>query len=327
MPDRSPYAFSLSDTLRAEAGGVPLDALHHDVDAICCASDALIPIAERLGVDPPPPALGGFSYCHLSALGAPVTFAEGSEPNVEPIIHGPADIDTLKEPEDYVASGIGAERLRLVDELVKRRPDASTNIGGHPEGPITTAVLLMGPRFLTLPFEDPERAHRLLDFCVESGINYGRAMNAHAGVELGPGPHGICDDFAGMFAPPLFAEYVVPAWERVYTANQATHRRLHSELLQKDHLPFLRDLDIAVFDPSADQYVTPELLREHCPVPFTARILSWEVESNSPRELQDLYRCYAECQPVHIQFTMNFLRQEEKIVALLEVARELALEA
>jgi hypothetical protein len=182
----------------------------------------------------------------------------------------------------------------------------------------------MGREFLTLPFLDAERAHRLMAFSVRSGLNYTRAVQKHFGIEVEAGPHGICDDFAGMFAPELFAEYVAPYWQEVYEGNQATTRHLHSELLQKEHLPFLKELDIAVFDPSADQYVTPELLRAHCPVPFTARILSWEVENQAPKQLQAQYRRYAACEPVHIRFTMTFLHQEEKVAALLDVARELA---
>lgn len=319
-----PYAFGIADTALAEAGGVALDVLHRDVDAICRCNEAIQPVAERLGVAPPRPALGGFSYCHVSALGAPVTFAAGSEPNVEPIIHDPAEIDSLREPEDYVNSGVGAERLRLVEELLKRRPDASTSIGAHAEGPITTAVLLMGPDYLTLPLTDPDRAHRLLDFCVQSGLNYSAAVRHYLGDTIEPGPVGICDDFAGMFAPDLFAEYVMPAWDRVYRERLATKRHLHSELLRVEHLPFLKELDIAVFDPSADQYLKPDTCREHCPVPFTARILSWEVENQTPEQLQDMYRRYAACGPVHVRFVLNFLHQEPKIAALLDIAREMA---
>ncbi|MBN2308672.1 MAG: hypothetical protein JXR94_06850 [Candidatus Hydrogenedentes bacterium] len=324
MTRPQPYVFSFADTALAEAGGVPLTALHRDADAICRCYEAIRPVAERLGVEPPVPRLGGFSYCHVSALGAEVVFAEGSEPNVLPVIHAPEDIDSLREPDDYPSRGVAVERMAVLEELLARRPDAATGIGAHPEGPITTAVLLMGQSFLLLPYEDPERAHRLLSFCVESGLNYQRAMDAHAGIAEAPGPAGICDDFAGMFAPALFAEYVMPAWERVYTGRQATRRHLHSELLRPEHLPFLAELGIAVFDPSADQYVTPEILREQCPVPFTSRILSWEIQDNPPAELQAMYRRYAACEPVHIRFGMTFLSQEEKIAALLEVARELA---
>ena len=43
------FWFSFSDYLLAEAGGVPLDALHWDAEAICHAFDRLEKIAARLG--------------------------------------------------------------------------------------------------------------------------------------------------------------------------------------------------------------------------------------------------------------------------------------
>ena len=58
--------------------------------------------------------------------------------------------------------------------------------------------------------------------------------------------------------------------------------------------------------------------------PASPKILSWEVENQAPKQLQAQYRRYAACEPVHIRFTMTFLHQEEKVAALLDVARELA---
>ena len=92
----------------------------------------------------------------------------------------------------------------------RRRPEASEGIGHSYEGPVTTATLLFGPDFLTLPYDDPARAHKLLDFCVRSSLNYSAAMNRHLGVRREPGHVGIPDDFAGMFPPDVFREFVVP---------------------------------------------------------------------------------------------------------------------
>ena len=324
MIRRQPFACGLTDTLLAEVGGVPLDALHHDVDPICRCYDAILPVAERLGLDPPIPRLAGFSYCHVSTLGAEVVFAPGSEPNVLPALESIEDIDALRPPVDYLNAGIVPKRLGTLAQLLKRRPDASVGIGHEYEGPITTAALLLGPQFFTLPYEDPERAHRLLTFGVESAIAYRRALRDRLGLTDDPGPRNICDDFAGMFTPELFPEFVLPYWDRMYEGLNATERNLHSELLRPAHLPFLKDLGIAVFDPSADQYVTPTILREQCPCPFTGRVQSWHIRDNSPAQLQHLYRDIAQHEPVRISFYMTFLEDEPKIAALLDVARELA---
>ncbi|NIA14802.1 MAG: hypothetical protein GWP08_12060 [Nitrospiraceae bacterium] len=325
MPVRfQPYSFGIADSAIATAGGVPLDALHYDVDAICRAYDAIAPVAQRLGVPPPRPRLAGFSYCHVSTLGAPVVFAKGSEPNVSPILHRPEDIDALREPTDPLACGVVPERLASLERLLERRPDAHRGIGHAYEGPLTSASLLMGPDFFVLPHSDPERAHRLIAFCVESSLRYAHAINAHFGKPETPGPAGIPDDFAGIFPPELFAEFVVPYWDRMYEGLGATERHLHSELLRVGHLPFLAGLGINVYDPSADQYLTPEILREHCPVPFTGRIQSWHIRDKSPQDLQAMYRQIAACEPVNISFYMSFPQEEEKIRALLATARELA---
>ncbi len=319
-----PFVFGMSDSLIAEVGGVPLDALHRDVDAICRCCDRIPEVAARLGVKPPQPRLAGFSYCHVSALGAPVVFAAGSEPNVVPIIRTPEDIDELRAPADYLTSGVVPERLRALDALLARRPEARRSIGHTYEGPMTTAALLMGQDFFLLPYEDPTRAHRLLSFCTESALEYCRAISERLGHPLSPGPVGIPDDFAGILPPAPFQEFVMPYWERFYTALEATDRRLHSELLREEHLPFLADLNIAEYDPSADQYLTAELLRARCPVPFTARIQSWHIRDLAPAQLQSMYRRLAACEPTRISFYMNRLADEEKILAILEAARELA---
>lgn len=328
MPVRlQPYVCRIADSALAEAGGVPLDALHRDAEAICRAYDAIVPLAERLKLAPPAPRLGGFSYCHVSALGAEIVFAEGSEPNVLPLIASPEDIDLLKPPSEYMSRGIIPQRLRTLEALLERHPDAVRTVDAHPEGPVTTAVLLMGPEFLMLPYTDPDRAHALLRFCVESGLAFYEEADRYFGVSGPREVAGIADDFAGMFPPPLFEEFVMPYWDQVYRGRGATKRHLHSELLRPEHLGYLKDLNITFFDPSADQYLTPQLLRELCPVPFMARILAWHVDNNSAGRLQALYRSYAACEPELIMFSVNALSDEPKVAALLEAARELAQEA
>jgi hypothetical protein len=121
----------------------------------------------------------------------------------------------------------------------------------------------------------------------------------------------------------VFAEFVAPYWERLYQGLQATQRSLHSELLRAEHLPFLKELKIEYYDPSADQYLTPELLRKHCPAKFACCIHNWHVNDLSAQELQAMYRRLATFEPYVISFHLQKLEDEPKIRALLEVAREL----
>jgi hypothetical protein len=318
-----PFSFGIADTAAAEAGGYPLNELHWNIEAICACWDALLPMAERLGIDPPRPHLAGFSYNHVSTLGAEVVFAEGAECNVIPCIKEPADIDNLGEPDDYMQAGVVPERLQTLDALRSKRDDAAGAIGHVYEGPVTTAGLLMGEAFFTLPYEDPERAHRLLAFATESAINFYRAYTLHMGGKLVPHRVTIPDDFAGMLPSHLFGEFVVPYWKRLYEGLEANYRFMHSELLRPDHLPFLSEAGVEEYDPSADQYVTPELLNEVCPVPFTGRIQSWHFRDDTPAELVARYRRIAACEPTNISFYITMLRDEEPFAAVLAVAREL----
>jgi uroporphyrinogen-III decarboxylase len=321
--DGQAFSFSITDWAIAEAGGVRLDQLHTDAEAICKGVDAARPVAERLGIDAPIPKLAGFCYAPLAELGLPIEFPEDSEPIARPIIGTPEEIDTLEEPDDYLASPVTQQRLRVVDELKRLHPDAGTGIGHMVEGPVTTAVLIYGHDFLMLPTDDPERAHRLLDFSVRSMLHYAEAVYANWGGAIEPSPRGFPDDFAGMFAPAQFEEFVVPYWDRLYDGLKSTRRSVHSELLHVEHLPFLEQLGLEHYDPSADQYLTPEQLRDHCPCPFSLSIHPWHVHDMSTDELEDYYRHLSSFGPDCISFCMKSLDEEPKLQRLLAVAREM----
>lgn len=323
MTRRQDFWFGFSDNALAEAAGSPLDSLHWDVDAVCRAYEQIEIVATRLAVLPPKPHLGALAYAHVASLGAEVEFPHDSEPKAKPLLKSPADIDALREPDDYLGAQLIQKRLELCEQIRRRRGDALQFIGHMYEGPVTTAMLLLGPDFLTLPFDDPARAHKLMDFCVRSAAHYQLALREHWGWPTEPHPVGVPDDFAGMFPPAQFAEFVAPYWEKFYRALGATRRTLHSELLHPEHLAFLADLKIEQFDPCGDQYVTPEILRGRCPVPFMLNIHAWEVHDMTAAQLQAYYRRLASFEPTVISLEMNRLEDEPKMQALLDVAWDL----
>ena len=215
-------------------------------------------------------------------------------------------------------------RLRLAEQLKQRLPDAMVHIGHDFEGPATTAALMMGQSFFTLPYDDPERAHRLLEFVTRSAVNYAKTIRAHQDRPVTGGRQGMADDFAGMFQPELFVEFVVPYWNRMYEGLEAESRFLHSELLRQPHLAYLRQIALDVYDPSVDQYLTPEILKQSCPCAFTLRMWPAEVRDHSADELTAMYRRRASFGPESISFGLSYLSEEPKVAALLDVARELA---
>ena len=320
-----PFRFTIDSNVVAEVGGVRLYDLHTDVDAICRAHEAVAPLARRLGVAPPRPGLAGCTYVHASTLGCEVVITpQSAEPWAGPCISTPEQIDDLREPDDYLAAGIVPGRLALAAKLKRRCPGASDKIGHDLEGPVTTAVLIMGQDFFMLPYDDPARAHRLLEFVTRSAINYVKILRAHQRPPLTGGWQSMPDDFAGMFGPVQFAEFVVPYWNMLFEGLEAEQRGVHSELLRPEHLRYLTDVKLDVYDPGVNQYLTAEAVQRHCPVAYQLRLWPAQVRDHSAGELVKMYRRLASFEPVSIEFGLFDLAEEAKIAALLEVARELA---
>ncbi len=322
MSSSQAFEFGFTDPVLAELAGVTQRDLHLDVDAIIRAYTLAGELAAELGVAPPAPRLAEFTYTHIVALGTQVTFTE-YEPKPTTLLTTPEDIDNLREPEDYLAAELIQQRLKLAEEIVQRWPGAPLFIGHLFEGPVTTASLLLGPAFFTLPYDDPERAHKLMQFSVTSAFNYARAITRRfSGVE-GAFPQGFPDDFAGIIPPKLFGEFVVPYWEQVFEQLNSSERFVHSELLRVGHLPFLKDLRVDCYDPSADQYLNPDLLKQHCPTRFQLRIQDWDIANLSAEELKAMYRRYASYNPKLISFYLSRLVDVPKVKAILEAAHEM----
>jgi len=314
----------IDERLIARYAGVTLKQMHFDADAIIFAYKKAGEITEKLGIEPLIPHLAGFTYPHVASLGCEVIFPEDSEPKPLPIIKESTDIDNLSEPDDYLAAPLVQKKLESLENLLEEYPNAIKSIGHLYEGPATTAMLLMGEKFLTLPYDDPKRAHKLLEFSAKSAVNYANTIREKLELPIEPCPVSIPDDFAGIFPPSIFEEFVLPYWDILYLGMQATERHLHSELLRANHLPLLKKVNIDLFDPSADQYLTPKFLRDNCPCRFTLCIKEWEIDNFSIEELEKLYERYAQCKPEIISFSLCFLEHEKKIKALLRKARSMA---
>ena len=320
-----PFSFGFFDTVSAELAGVKAYSLHTDAEAVCKAADAMIPLAGHLGVPAPAPHMYGISYMHVAALGSEVVNTPDlPEPWVGPLLRSPGEIENLREPENYLDFPLLHQRMAVLAELKKRRPDADTRLGHDFEGPATTAVLLMGQNFFLLACDDPPLAQRLLDFCTSSGIHFSQAMRRLQGRPVVGESLGIPDDFAGMFDPATFTRMVAPCWERLYSTLSTGTRYLHCELLREGHLAALAGLKITEYDSGVDQYLPPEALKRSCPVPFSLRIWPAWVQSKPAEELVGIYRNFARFHPTSIMFHLERMADLPKIEQLLKVARELA---
>ncbi len=245
MGNGQPFSFSIANTVGAELAGVSHYSCHVDIDSMIKAAEAMIPLCERLGVPTPRPGMWGMSYNHVSTLGVEIVNGpDKMEPSTKPCIHSVEQIDDLREPDDYLQAGIVPERLAVLRKLVAKWPDANNSIGHPMEGPVTSAVMMMGPDFFMLPYDDPARTHRLMQFITTSTIKFVRILRKELGQPEIARRQGMPDDFAGMFRPELFKEFVMTYWEQVYEELGAPEGTLmlHSELLREEYLLFLEEL-------------------------------------------------------------------------------------
>ena len=79
-------------------------------------------------------------------------------------------------------------------------------------------------------------------------------------------------------------------------------------MLRAEHLPFLKTLNIAHYDPTVNPYLSPALLAEKCPCPFEYHIHAWEIYDLTADQLEAKYRDYARYRPAVIGFYMDRLR-------------------
>ena len=329
MTGKQPYSGGMSYSVVSEAAGIHLRDVFWDAAAIVAAYRRLPEVFSpelqaALKAQLRTPAMASSGYGHLSTLGAQVDFPLDGEPRPRPMLESPEAVPGLRDPPDFMSAGLMPQRRQIRDEIARLwGGDTRVGLGMSAEGPVTTAVLLAGEQFLTWPYDHPQAAHALLSFCTSSAVRFFKALWRFEGQPLSPKAWWICDDFAGLFSPKLFEEFVLPYWQRSYEMVGCQDRLLHSELLRPAHLPLLAPLELARFDPGADQYLTPEDLQEWCPVPFQLRILNWHMRDLGLPELQAMYRRFASFKPAVIQFGMEHMVDADKFLGILAVAREL----
>lgn len=321
-----PYSQGINYTYLAEKAGIDFAKLFWDPSVIVeiyrRANAGMIPenIRDVSMQQLKGPQLAPIGYGHISALGCPISRPEGGEPHPESII-GSTEYDfVLKEPENYMEVGIMPERRRIAEEVSRLWGNGwKADIALNAEGPITTAVLMVGSDFLMWPYDNPEAAHRLLAFITRTAVDFILAIGNCERVDT----WFMTDDFSGLLPPEMFDEFVVPYWNEYYRLLGCTKRYMHAELLRPGHLKYLTDAGVVRFDPGVDQYLTPELLQEYSPVPFQLRINDMMIRDYSISELLSLYKYYSSFNPVTIQFNLDHPGEEEKYLALLKLAKEM----
>jgi len=208
-------------------------------------------------------------------------------------------------------------------ELERRFPgQVSKSIAGQ-EGPITTAGLLRGQDFFADCLVAPERAHQLLKVCTEMFILWTQASDRVCGVNRQT--VGITDDYAGMIRPALWPEFVIPYYQRIITALGPQGCWMHTELVRREHLPYLAELNLIGINFGEDQYLTPQDVLEVFPsVPFGWHILTVaEMQQGTPESIRKRFLQIVDAgvREVICELTVN--TPVENIRAFIEIGREL----
>jgi len=196
------------------------------------------------------------AYEGVAALGAQLVFTDEHEVmihNQGNILLSIDQINTLKpaDPSKYPRFDWAIEAY---GELKKKFPNKPIGLSAGQEGPVTTAVLLRGTQFFLDCYDAPELAHKLLNVVTETFLRFNLAVRKVTGQNSGA--VGIADDHAGNLTPKMWDEFVLPYYERIYSELGTRTRVMHTELVRREHLAYLKKLKLALIDFGEDQYLT-----------------------------------------------------------------------
>jgi uroporphyrinogen-III decarboxylase len=327
-------SISIPVEVQCEYAGIPQGEYYTDLEkAILVAQIYPARFEAAIGYRPPvsygPPVI---AYEGAAALGGDLVFPRDHQPmiaNQGHVLETPEQVDAL-QPADPWRNARFQQHIAQLRELERRFPgQVSRSIAGQ-EGPITTAGLLRGQNFFLDCLADPACAHRLLDVVTETFIQWHLAAHqvAAATQVAGTRPQiaGIADDYAGLIRPEMWPEFVIPYYQRIIKALGPQGCHMHTELVRRAHLPYLRVLNLRHINFSEDQYLKPQDVFEELPgVPFDWHILTvGEMQQGTPESVR---RRFTEIvgsgvDKVRCELTVN--TPPQNVRAYLQVARELA---
>ncbi len=238
---------------------------------------------------------GDFGFDQLSAISDPYRETQGFGAEIEYVTDGvprckkppladTRDLSVLKQP-----NPLKSERMRdRVDaiSLMKERTGDTYSIMGWIEGPAAEAADLRGVgTFLIDMLDDEDFSCRLMDRCLDTGIDFARAQ-----IDAGADTIGIGDAIASQMSPDMYKRLVLPREKwlidaihsmgglvRLHICGDITHllpgvATLGIDILDVDHMVDMADVRRIVgnsvtlagnIDPASGvRYGAPERIRE-----------------------------------------------------------------
>jgi len=147
-------------------------------------------------------------------LGGEMVFPEAKPPFLaKPIVTSENDLKMLKKPDVSNPKGRMADRIRGVTELA-RSAGKSCMVVGWVDMPFAEACSVCGvTEFMMLMYDDPELAHKVLEFLTDIVIDF-----AVAQVEAGAAMIGGGDAATSLISPQLYREFALPYEQKVCEA-------------------------------------------------------------------------------------------------------------
>lgn len=187
------------------------------------------------------------------AFNLPIEYRKGSTPWGGHLITDIKQVDALEMPVLVQHEGLLETRRKLeqLRSLVNGLP-VMTSV--HLHAPFTMAAQLCNAQDLFLAcYEEPERVHKLLDFCVRFFLHFERVKWQY-GISPEHLDEFVCwrerhrgltrvwtsDDTASMMSPQLYQEFVLPYNQALYSNFEYVHLHMDGHW---DHLiPYVQKL-------------------------------------------------------------------------------------
>ncbi len=290
MRKHIPWSIGIPPEVTTEYVGVKLGDYYRDPEVMLRTQLEARKIFHRLyglprrGIGPSYSA-----YVEASQLGVEVIFPEDNVPMVKgPVLGEARDVYKLRIL-DPRREGLMARAIKTY-EYMKREVGDSIPVGlGGTEGPVTTAVVVRGQDFFVDIILHPKEMHKLLELVTEVSLLIRRTIEEVTGRKMRS--TGIADDFSGLLSPDQYEEFALPYQRRIYEEFGIEGRRLHSELLRREHLRFLPALGVTHYDPGCDQYLEVRDILEEIPqIPFRFNLkTSQDMMLGTPESIRARY--------------------------------------
>jgi uroporphyrinogen-III decarboxylase len=151
----------------------------------------------------------------------------------------------LREYHDYFCE-------TAADCLYKGRPVKVSPPSGAlgTDGPLTVAINLRGPDFLTDFYEDPDYVHDVMALITEAIIRRIKAWRLYLNLPEKPTEFGIADDSVEMISTDQYKEFVLPYHKKIFNeCSLPGPRMLHLCGNAYRHFPMMvNELKISMFD-------------------------------------------------------------------------------